>query len=358
MKAKRFNPFFLGLTIFFFSCQGINAQNELSKEFHEEFKADKNTILTVENKYGDVDMKDWENNMVKIDVIVKVKHSNAERAEKLLSYIDVVLSVDGNQITAKTVLDEKFSKSANWRDDNDLSIDYTIQMPKDIEVNLYNKYGNIFISELIGKATIGLKYGKLKANRIYRGDVKPLTEIDLGYSDASIEESSWLKVNMKYSKLNLTNTTAVVLLSKYSKLFIDDCSSLVIEGKYDTYDLGILSNLVANCSYSGFKIREVKEKLNIETSYTDCEVNYVPPTFENIDINTKYGGYRIGIDDNASYKLDGYAEYAKIHYHDSGDVSRIVENTSTKVFGTVGNNADPAATVKVISKYGNVRLTD
>lgn len=358
MKTKRFSPFLLVFAVLFWISQDINAQNEQIKEFHEEFKADKNTILTVDNKYGNVDMKDWENKMVKIDVIVTVKNANTERAEKLMSYIDVVISQEGNTITAKTVFDEKFNKVSNWRDDNDLSIDYTIHMPKDIEINLYNKYGNIFISEITGRATIGLKYGKLKANRIYRGDVKPLTEIDLGYSDASIEESNWLKVNMKYSKLNLTKSTAIILLSKYSKFYADECSSVVIEGKYDHYELGNLSNLVANTSYSGFKVREVREKLSCETSYTDCEVEYIPATFTSIDINTRYGGYKIGIDNNASYELDGFAEYAKIQYHDSGNVSRIIENTSTKVYGTVGNNADPHAKVKVVSKYGNVRLTD
>lgn len=358
MKTKRFSLLFAVLAMFILVPLSLYAQNEQTKEYHEEFSADKNTILTVENKYGNVDMKDWENNSVKIDVIVTVSNSNSEKAERLLSYIDVVISQEGNEIIAKTVFDEKFSRSSNWRDDNDLSIDYTIQMPKDLAVNLNNKYGNIFISELTGKANIVLKYGKMKANKISRGDEKPLSAIDLGYSDASIEESDWLKINMKYSKLDMTNTTAIVLLSKYSKLSIDDCSSLVIEGKYDTYDLGSLSNLVATCSYSGFKIEEVKEKLNLDTRYTDCTVEYVPPAFETIDIQTKYGGYRIGIDDNASYNLDGFAEYAKIQYHDTGNVSRITENTSTKVFGTVGNDPDPSASVKVVSKYGNVRLTD
>ena len=163
---------------------------------------------------------------------------------------------------------------------------------------------------------------------------------------------------MKYSKLNLTKSTAVILLSKYSKFYVDECSSVVIEGKYDQYELGNLSNLVVNTAYSGIKAREVKEKISCETSYTDCDVENVPASFSSIDITTKYGGYKIGIDNNASYELDGFAEYAKIQYHDSERVSRISENTSTKVYGTVGTASDPQAKVKVLSKYGNVRLTD
>jgi hypothetical protein len=337
---------------------GIYSQNAVKKEFHEEFPTNLNTVLTLDNKYGDMDLKNWDKDLIQIDVIVNVENTSQEKAEKLLSYIDVVFSVEGDAVTAKTVFDEKFSNTSTWRDDNDLHIDYTILMPKDIQLNLYNKYGDVFINEITGRASIGIKYGKLKANRIYRGNEKPLTEIDLGYSDASIEESDWLKVTMKYSNLNMNTTSAIILLSKYSKISISECSSLVIDGKYDSYRLGKLSNLVAVCAYSPFEIDEVREKLSMETEYSDCKIEYVPATFSSIDITTKYGGYRIGIDPNASYQIDGQAEYAKISYPDVGKVNRIVENTSMQVNGIVGTGTNPSATVRIITKYGGIKLDE
>jgi len=357
MKTQTFNfGFTLGLLLL--SNQVIFSQDEVKKEFHEEYQTNNNTVLTLDNKYGDMNLTDWDKDLIQIDVVVRIEDANQEKAEKLLSYIDVVFTVEGDAITAKTVFDDKFSSTSTWRDDNDLSIDYTVHMPKDIQLNLYNKYGNAFISEITGRATIGIKYGKLKANRIYRGNEKPLTEIDLGYSDASIEESDWLKVSMKYSNLNLNTSGAIILLSKYSKIYVDDCSSIVIEGKYDVYRFGKLSNLVAACSYSNFEIEEIREKLSTETDYSDCKVDYVPASFKSIDITTKYGGYRIGIDANASYQLNGQAEYAKISYPDVGKVSRIMENTSMQVNGTVGNDTNPDATVRITSKYGSVKLDE
>jgi len=80
--------------------------------------------------------------------------------------------------------------------------------------------------------------------------------------------------------------------------------------------------------------------------------------FENINIDSKYGTYRLGIDEEASYKLDGEAGYSKIYFHDTGKVSRIQENTSMKVYGTVGKEPDPIAAVKVLTRYGNVKLDD
>jgi hypothetical protein len=357
MKTKVFSTALLLGSILLIN-EGIYSQNEVQKEFHQEFPTNKNTVLTLDNKYGDMDIKNWDKNLIKIDVVVQVSNSNQEKADKLLSYINVVFTTEGDAVSASTVFDEKFNNTSTWRDDNDLKINYTVQMPKDIQLNLFNKYGDVFINEITGRATLGIKYGKLKANRIYRGNEKPLTEIDLGYSDASIEESDWLKITMKYSNLNMTSSGAIILMSKYSKISLDECSSLVIDGKYDVYRLGKLANLVAVCGYSNFEIEEIREKLNMETEYTDCKINYIPVTFTSIDITNKYGGYRIGIDPEASYQIDGQAEYAKISYPDAGKVSRIVENTSMQVNGVVGKETNPDATVRIVTKYGGIKLDE
>lgn len=340
------------------TIQGAYTQNETKKEFHQEYKTNQNTVLTLDNKYGDMDLKNWDKDMIQIDVVITVENTSQEKAERLMSYINVEFSVEGDAISAITVFDDKFNATSTWRDDNNLSIDYTVLMPKDIQLNLSDKYGDVFINEITGRATIAVKYGKLKANRIIRGNEKPLTEIDLGYSDASIEESDWLKITMKYSTLNMNTSGAIVVLSKFSKIYVDECSSIVIDGKYDVYRFGKLSNLVAVGAYSNFEIAEIREKLNMQTEYTDCKVDYIPTTFTSIDIDTKYGGFRIGIDPNASYQLDGQADYAKISYPDVGKVSRIVENSSMQVNGVVGREPNPAPTVKIITKYGGIKLDE
>jgi hypothetical protein len=357
MKTQKFSLiFFIGFLLV--AGQTIYSQENVTKEFHKEFQTNVNTVLTLDNKYGDMEVKDWDKNMVQVDVIIRIQNTSREKAERLLSYIDVVFTEEGDAIAAKTVFDDKFNTTSTWRDNNDLSINYTVHMPKTIQLNLFNKYGNVFINEITGRASIAIKYGKLKANRIYRGNEKPLTEIDLAYSDASIEESDWLKINMKYSNLNMNTSGAIVLLSKYSKISIDECSSLVIEGKYDVYRFGRMANLVAASAYSNFEIEEIREKISMETEYSDFKVGFVPASFKSIEINNKYGGYKIGIDENASYQLNGQAEYAKISYPDIGKVSRITENTSMQVNGNVGSDSNPDATVRITTKYGSVKLDE
>ncbi len=358
MKAQKFKAVlllgvFLGLTPAL-----ISAQVQKTKEYHEQYDTKDYSKLVLQNKYGNIDIQNWENPSIKIDVVIEVKHSSPEKAQKLLDQINVKFTTNGNSVKAETVFDDRFSRSNSGRNGKEFEINYTVQMPKETDLELRNKYGHAFIDEVSGHAQLEIKYGKLTVNKLSRGQQKPLNTVSLAYaSGSSITECSWLKANIKYSSLDIEKAKAFVGYTSYMKLRIDEASSVVIEGKYDNYAFGKLSNLVVNSSYSGITADELSKKLEADTRYTNCKIEYMPPTFESVNVESSYGGYKIGLDKNASYELDGEASYAKISYHDSGGkVSRIQENNSMKVYGRVGTNENPSASVKIKTRYASVRL--
>lgn len=359
MKAQMFKNGIIFL-LFIFGLNTVKAQNnELTKDYHEEFDVTENTELVLSNKYGDVDIKDWEQNKIVIDVVVTVNHSNKATAEKMLEYINVEFSQSGDEILAKTVFDERFNKM-NWsrgRNGKRFNIDYTVNMPKDVALDLQNKYGNAFISELTGEVLIQLKYGNLKANKILRGDEKPLSKVVLSYGKATIEEVNWLKLDVKYcDKLEIGKSKALMIMSGYSKVFVDEASSIVADSKYDNYTIGKVNNFVTASGYTGYKFDQVNNKLMVESKYGNCSVGYIPKTFEEIDINSKYGTIKLGIEEGASYSIKGEAGYGKIEFPSGGRVSRIINNNSTTVDGIVGTETSPKATIKIYTKYGSVHI--
>ena len=102
---------------------------EVTKEFHKEYKAGPNTTLDINNKYGDVVIQSWDKDQIVIDVKITVELPNQEKAQKLISYIDVIFSESENLISAKTVIDDKFSFTGWGGDSKKFSIDYNIKMP-------------------------------------------------------------------------------------------------------------------------------------------------------------------------------------------------------------------------------------
>ena len=354
-KTAFISAIFISATLFSYA-----GKDEYSKEIHKEYDANEQTVLEIENKYGDVEITNWDQNKVVFDIKITVDHRKEEKAKELLEYISIEFSQSGNTIKAITDIDSKFNKSG-WffgldGDSKEFSIDYTVKMPKHLELKLMNKYGAVFIDEITGRADISVKYGNLKANNIIRDNTKPLSRVYLAYSDGTIKETEWLKLELKYSKLEIEKSKALIGVTKYSKLYIDKASSIVCESKYDQYKIGKLSNFVGEAKYTDFRFNEISKKLDLTTKYGDVEVNNVPKGFEKIKIQNDYGHIEIEINEDASYRLEGEAEYADIDYPGGYKVSRIEENTELNVSGIIGKDKNTKSEVIIDTKYGGVKL--
>lgn len=340
---------------------GIQAQNDYSREIKKEFEINPDTRLELYNKYGNVDVINHEASSILFHVVIKVHARDQQKADDLLNMININISHEGDIVRAVTDIGDDFSKYFKGfkTGDGGFQINYTVTLPKTMPVYLSNKYGNVFINELLSTSTIDIKYGKLTANKILHDSKQPLTKIYLSYSTGSIQQTRWIEADIKYSKLNITENKALAIISKYSKLFITNGSSIVSDSKYDTYEVDKLSNFVTKAAYGHFKINSLSGKLQVDTKYSDVIVDHISSGFEGIKVTNSYGSYKLGIDPTASYKINGFSKYCKIIYpENNARVSRINENNEMKVNGVVGNSESAVAEVSVNSHYGDIRLTN
>ncbi len=93
-------------------------------------------------------------------------------------------------------------------------------------------------------------------------------------------------------------------------------------------------------------------------AYGSFTIERVAEGFESIDLESRYTGVRMGIDESASYKLEGKVSYGGLKFNEDNykNTRRIVENTSTTVEGIVGKEESPTAFVRIDSSYGTIRL--
>ncbi len=358
MKKSAYKPgglLFIPLLLLSFT---LTAQDEVTKEFHKEFTAGVNTTLQINNKYGDVLITSWDKNQIVIDVKVTVEMPSREKAEKLISYIDVQFSETNDLVSAKTVIDDKFNFSGWGSGSRRFSIDYTVKMPVNTALTLSNRYGNTDIDELTGLLNLDIKYGDITAGKLTRGNVKPLSRLVLAYGKGSIEETGWLDVNLRYSgSTNIGKSQALLLDSKYSKLVIGETSSIVGVAKYDNLRIESINNLVLDNGYTEVNIGTLTKKLEYDGSYGSFSIDRIPAGFESLDVETNYMGVRLGIEEGADYNLDARVSYGGLKYNEDNFSAqrRIIENNSNEVSGTVGKDGAKAR-VKVVASYGTVRL--
>lgn len=337
----------------------LSGQESVTKEFHKEFAAGANTTLEISNRYGDVNIESWDKDQIVIDVKVKVEMSSKEKAEKYLSYIDINFSEGDNLVTAKTIIDDKFNFSGWGMGSKRFSIDYTIKMPVKNALTLSNKYGNTDINELHGLMNLDIKYGNLKAGKLSRGNVKPLSKLNLAYGKGSIDETGWLDVSIRYcGSMEITKSQAILLNSRYSKLIIGETSSIVGETRYDNIKIESINNLILDNGYTEVNIGTLTKKLEYDGSYGSFSVERIPAGFESLRVETRYMGVKLGIEESASYYLEAKVSYGSLKYNEDNfrNERRIIENNSNEVAGIVGKEDSPASKVNVEASYGSVRL--
>jgi len=341
-------------------CAQANSQ-ELTKEFHKEYKAEPGTTLELDNRYGDILVQDWNESRIVIDVKVTLQLPNRERAEKLISYIDVQFEEEAGRISAKTIIDEKFNFSGWGSSGRRFSIDYTVNMPAEANLEVTNKYGNTDIAELAGYFQADIKYGNLEATKLSRGNIKPLSRISLAYGKANLEEAGWLDIDVRYAgAFDIEKCQALLLDSKYSKININKAGSLVGNSKYDNIKIDQINNLVLSAGYTTVKVDNLEKTLEFDGKYGALTAERIASGFESLKTDTEYMGVTLGIDEDASYRLDANVSYGSVKYDESRFNNRkhIVENTSTELSGIIGNDQDPVSRVSVTSKYGSVKLTN
>lgn len=358
MKRSDYKPIMLLLTALLIIPLTLKAE-EVTREFHKEYKAGPNTTLDINNKYGDVVIQNWDKDQVVIDVKITVELPNQEKAQKLLSYIDVNFSEGTDLISAKTVIDDKFNFTGWGGDSKKFSIDYNIKMPAGTSLTLVNKYGNTDIDELTGLVNLDIKYGNLTAGKLTRGNIKPLNSLNLAYGKGSINEAGWLDLTVRYvGSFVIEKSQALLLDSKYSKLSLGETSSVVGESKYDNIRINKINNLVLENGYSDVNVGELTKKLTYNGSYGSFEIGTIPAGFDKLDTDTRYMGVKLGIEESASYKLDAKLSYGGLKYNEDKfrNQRRIVESNRSEISGTIGDNESPASMVNIISTYGSVRL--
>jgi hypothetical protein len=359
MKKSVYKPgALLTLAAIFLTTFSLTAQ-EVTKEFHKEFKAGTGTTLDLNNKYGDIVVESWNKDQVLIDVKVSIEMPDKSRAEKLISYIDIQFNEGDNLISAKTVIDDKFNFSGWGSGSRKFSIDYTVKMPVGINLTLTNRYGDADINELHGQVDLNVKYGNLSVDKLTRGNEKPLNAINVAYGKADIEEAGWLDVYVRYTNnLTVTKCQALLLDSRYSKVKVGETSSIVGDAKYGDIEIEKINNLVLNVGYIPVNVGELTKKLNIQGNYGSISVDKIPKGFESIDVDVDYTGVKLGIEDDACYNLDAHSSYGSIKFNEDNfkHEKHIVENNSTTLTGVVGKESSPAATVKISTSYGQVKL--
>jgi len=345
------------------------AKTEYKKEINKAFDVNLTDKLSLENKYGKVDIKTWNEPRVTIDVTIKVNARKESDAQEVFDRIKIEMDQGSNVVTARTEIEDKKSWSS-WLwggSSSDFEINYLVHMPVAHHLNLSNKYGHSYVESFEGDGDLTIKYGDL-----YAGNIGGNLDLYLGYGNAEMGSTKDARCEVKYSKIKLKECQEVKMEIKYSKFYLESATTLKLTSGYDDLNLGNVGRLDAYSKYSDLELANVAH-CDVEAKYTDIRIDhldktgefelgygglsidYVRQDFTEIDITAKYADIKLHPDPNSSYSFSADVNYASVKYPEHFQIQKdIHHNNSHEVSGY--QKSESGGKIKVSSSYGSVRV--
>jgi len=331
---------------------GINTgfgHDEFTRVVKKEFTVNPDAQLIIDNSFGKVHCNNWDKNLVQIVITIYVEAPDQGFANKVMDRISFDINGSASQVIARTVLQD-----GGFKGKNHVSIDYMIDMPTSISLDLTNKFGDVFINEFTGKGKINLSYGNLEANKLGNSD----NLIDIKFGKANVKWIQGAVLNLKYSDMDLDYAGSLRLDSKYSNLDANKVIALNVNFEGGKLNMENTSAIDSKSKFSDIDITRIEQSLSLDIQYGNCSVHEMAVDFSSIVIKNKYANVDIALAENANYTLDADLRFCELDFpEDQADISqRIITNTTKTYKGIVGKGLNPTSKVSVRSEFGNVSL--
>jgi hypothetical protein len=279
-----------------------------SKKITRSFPTNPDTRLDVSNKYGRVHLIPWKKDSVKVVVDLYVRSSSSRKLEKTMSNIDFEFTGTKYYIIASTQFGTKYNafisdlielSESIIPSQNMVEIDYTVMVPSGMDINVSNKFGDIFIDDLKGNVSVSLSNGDLKINRL-EGEAS----INHHFGKGMINYINNGKLTLSYSDFEIKESQQLTINSKSSEIRIDQVDILKIESRRDKYFVGMINNLFGDSYFSDVSLANMQDEVNFSPGYGDFRIDTVGTGFSYINLNSDYSDIRMIFSRSSSFYLD------------------------------------------------------
>lgn len=358
---KLFNSISLILLLFSnlsysFNDHGHN-RYEKNKTIKKEFLVNENATLSIDNKYGNLNIDTWNENKIEINIKIIVKGNSESNIDEKLNSIYIDFTANKSIVKAKTIIENKNSVWSFWRNEKNntsFKIHYTVKIPANNNVFLQNKFGNIQLDDLWGKATINCSFGNIEIGKLQNSE----NNINLNYSeDSNIEYLTFGNISVDYSTLKIDQAEKLMVESDYSNIKFGNINSIIYNCDYGGISINSVVNLKGNSDYTRIKIDSLEKKLDIDTDFGNLKIQEIKKGFEKININASYASITLGTKTDNNFKFNVNISFASFSFPSKEILlNKKIKKSFKKYYeGKFGKNVSNSI-ININSSYGKVSL--
>ncbi len=342
---------------------------QYTKEIKREFSITPHGNVQISNKYGQVDIRTWEKNRVKVTVEIIVNAENESAAQKVFKRIAVKFDTENSMVSATTFIEETNNKWWSWSEGKlDYQINYQVFMPASANLSLENKYGEVYVGSLSGDVDLNLKYVNFIIDALSgnansslgnsNGSIGSVNNMNLAIKSGSINigQVNNMEIGSKSATVNIGTAKLIVSNTSYDNYSIGTIAELHNDGKFDNFEIGNAEDIFMESSYSNLVFKEINKYLILDLDNCNVTINKLSNSFKEAKLIGKNTDYIMTLEAGIRYQLDAFANYARVNYPKQMSVTYEEENSTTYAVKGIQGKSGDGPYIKVRLQYGSLKM--
>ena len=266
------------LLLLLFCAGEIVAQNyDASKTLNKTMTVPKGVNIQMSNQSGDLQIITTNENTVSIKTDIDISGRSNEEVDNVIDAVaNFEFEMSGNEVEIDTRFYKNLMSIGNRKTMtllngdkvriDEFTIRHELHIPKTANFVLKNKYSDIEMQSLEGKASFNLYSSKLQAGNFAKG-----VRIDAKYSKINIQKIlQEAKFNFYDSDIRFSSCGDANIESKYSKFEADKTGALSIESYDDKFNFNEATSISLKAKYTDFTSKA--QASNIFLDLYDCNI--------------------------------------------------------------------------------------
>ncbi|MDE5418093.1 hypothetical protein L3049_08735 [Labilibaculum sp. DW002] len=340
---------FVLMSIFLF----VGSANAITKhkKIEKTFKAGEN--LRIESKYSKIQIKHWDKNEIRFEVLISVEGSNEEKTKKMANNITIDFTEGEKQLLAKTVLGDFFSlkKLTNSLfNKGKIKIKYTVQVPSNVNLDIVQKNGDVFMDNHDANVNLDLTSGNFTAQNLMGENSFTITGCT--FKAQKLNDSKLIVAN---SKVTIENAEKISGESRDSEFKIQVIDNLNIKSARDKFDIKEIEYLYGSSNFSKIEISQMGGEIDYDQKFGHINVFNINNMFSFIKIDSKHGD--VGLSFMEGCQIEYEINHKSVKFDNAADFKLSNEPTADKnTFIAKGRVGDKKAFSKLNIRANNCKM--
>lgn len=317
------------------------------------FAVNKNTVLNLENQFGNITVTTWNKQEFSVKVQLILTGLSDKEAQKVKEKVEVTSSQSNELVKVETIF-KKGGINMNGSGKK-FEINYDVKIPDNHMLDIKNSFGSFSIQDYDGPVKLNVEYGNISL-----GSLKDLN-LKLAFGNGNIQSVQKGKLNVEYAdQFNLNSAVNLELDNSFSKVAIESADVINLDSKYGQLKVGTIGTLVGDAEFSGLKIKRLNKRLDIEGSYVSgsMEIESIARDFEEINLEIEFSSVELNFESGTKIPFEVSTSFGDFKYPDNevNLTSRIEKDFEKQFIGTLGAGNVSSGKVTIETSYGNATL--